>query len=103
MNATRENTKTFTGAKWLLNDKWITIKAQEPLQNVLVIAHGVGNSDATDSWYAYLIGFGYSESNTGKVYKIAGTMDMEYNWNSGKSVGVLIPTGYYMEVSTLFM
>ena len=97
-----QNTKTFTGTRWLLNDQWFTIDAQEPLQNVLVIAHGVGNSDATDNWYVYLIGFGYSESNTGKVYKIAG-MDMEYNWNSGKSVGVLIPTGYYMEVSVLFM
>lgn len=102
-NLTALNAKTFIGERWLLNGQWITIDAQEPLQNVLYVAHGVGNSNATDGWYAYLIGFGYSESNTGKTYKIAGTMDMEYNWNNGRSIGIKPPTGYYMKASILYM
>ena len=85
-----------------LHDEWITVHLEKG-QNALIFLHTVGAGDAITHWYAYLISAAESADNKGNVYKIAGTIDMCYNWNDGLSIGLCVDSTIWARVSILYL
>lgn len=69
----------------------------------MIFLHTVGEGNAITHWYAYLIGAAESADNKGNVYKIAGTIDMYYNWNNGLSLGLHVDSTVWARVSILYL
>ena len=74
-----------------------------PNENALLVGHLVGNSNAMEAFFCYLIAAGAAESNTGKYYKIAGNYEPELNWNNGLSIGIHASDTIWMQFSILYI
>ena len=83
-----------------LSNAWNTIHLNSH-ENALLVGHLVGNNNAIEDFFCYLISAGADESNTGKYYKIAGNYEPELNWNNGHSIGIHASYGVWMQYSVL--
>ena len=85
-----------------MSNAWNTIHLN-PNENALLVGHLVGNSNAMEAFFCYLIAAGAAESNTGKYYKIAGNYEPELNWNNGLSIGIHASDTIWMQFSILYI
>ena len=83
-----------------LSNAWNTILLN-PNENALLVGHLVGNNNAMEGFFCYLIAAGAAESNTGKYYKIAGNYGPELKWNNGLSIDIHASDSIWMQCSTL--
>ena len=70
---------------------------------MLLVGHLVGDNNAAERFFCYLIAPGLTESNTGKYYKIAGNCEPILNWNNGLSIGIYASDTIWMQYSVLHL
>ena len=85
-----------------MHNQWNTITLYEGA-NCLILMNTVANQSVGTDWCMYLVSADDLSTKQGNIFRLGGTIDLTYNWNSGLSIGINVDGNIWGRIIVLYL
>ena len=85
-----------------MHNQWNTITLDAGA-NCLILMNTVANQNVGTDWCMYFVSAADLSTKQGNIFKLGGTIDLTYNWNSGLSIGINVDGNIWGRINVLYL